>query len=41
MKTLIGRLKECDGVFCETVALYGLMMVTFSIMWLSISQITY
>ena len=40
MNRLLGKLKECDGYFCEQVAMLGLALVTFSIMYLSIAQIT-
>ena len=40
MKGLLSKFKDCDGYFCEQVAMLGLAVVTFSIMYLSISQIT-
>jgi len=40
MNRLLGKLRECDGYFCEQVAMLGFAIVTFSIIYLSISQIT-
>jgi len=40
VKTLIEAVKECDGRFCEDIAMICLSVTTFTIMALSIAQIT-
>ena len=40
MRTLVRKLIECDGVLCENLAIYGLAATTFTIMYLSIAQIS-
>jgi len=39
MKNLVNMLRECDGVLCEQVMLFGLAIATFAVMALSIAQI--
>ena len=39
MNRLLSKFKNCDGRFCEEVAIYGLALTVFVIMYLSIAQI--
>ena len=39
MNRLLEMFQQCDGYICEQVATAGLAIVTFTIMFLSISQI--
>lgn len=39
MKNLVNKLKECDGAFCEQIAISGFAVAVLAIMTLSIAQI--
>ena len=39
MNRLLGKLKSCDGYFCEQVSIAALAVITVSIMYFSIAQI--
>jgi len=40
MRTLVKKIKGCDGRFCEDVMIYALGITVFYIMALSVSQLT-
>lgn len=39
MNRLLGKLKTCDGYFCEQVSIAAVAVITVFIMYLSIAQI--
>ena len=40
MKNLLSKIRTCDGQFCESVGITALAVTAFSIMFLSIAQIS-
>jgi len=40
MKNLLSKIKTCDGEFCENVGISALAVTAFSIMFLSIAQMS-
>ena len=40
MIRLIARIKDCDGRFCEDVATYAFGVAVFTLMFMSIAQLT-